>query len=282
MDFDFNVFDLYKDRVLCTVSTVFIHLTLTLTRTLFHRELCSIAEALLVYFESSAALNAGWFDQSSRLEYEFCEKMNNDLIAMGEAPWVEVPPCKDAHAINEWVPVALESEMPMLQTLLESLDGVAAKSNMPAVSLSADELLSPLENSWQRRIHAAVKPIPHYMGSFGPQAYCTDHLDSSTSEAIGNRSHSWHDLRKLNDQLAASTCYTMFDTFHGGCGGSVAAIQAGIFVQAGSDSEAEEVQQFESLTGRISLGDVRLVQPDRLPYFPPHDPHKTGLNLLVR
>ena len=59
----------------------------------------------------------------------------------------------------------------------------------------------------------------------------------------------------------------MFDTFHGGCGGSVAAIQAGIFVQAGSDSEAEEVQQFESLTGRISLGDVRLVQPDRLPYF---------------
>ena len=211
--------------------------------------------------------NMSWFDQSSRLEYKFCERMNNDLIAMGEAPWVEIPPCKDAHAINEWVPLALESEMPMLQTLLESLDGVAAKSDMPAVSLSADELLSPLENSWQKRIQAAVKPIPHYMGSFGPQAYCTDHLNSSTSEAIGNRSHSWHDLRKLNDQHAASTCYTMFDTFHGGCGGSVAAIQAGIFVQAGSDSEAEEVQQFESLTGRISLGDVRLVQPERLPYF---------------
>jgi site-specific DNA-cytosine methylase len=104
------------------------------------------------------------------------------------------------------------------------------------------------------------------MGSFGPQAYCTDHLDINTSGAIGNRSRSWHDLRKLNDQHAASTCHTMFDTFHGGCGGSVAAIQAGISVQAGSDSEAEEVQQFESLTGRISLGDVRLVQPERLPY----------------
>ena len=36
--------------------------------------------------------NMSWFDQSSRLEYKFCERMNNDLIAMGEAPWIEVPP----------------------------------------------------------------------------------------------------------------------------------------------------------------------------------------------
>ena len=130
---------------------------------------------------------------------------------------------------------------PILQTLLDSLDVVAAKSNMPAISLPSDKLLSPLENSWQRRIQAAVKPISHYMESFGPQAYCTDHLDNNTSGAIGNRSHSWHDLRKLNDQHAASTCYTMLDTFHGGCGGSVAAIQTGIFVQSGSDSEAEVI-----------------------------------------
>jgi hypothetical protein len=58
-DFDFNVFDLYKDRVLCTVSTVFIHLTLTLSRTLIRRELCFIAEALQVILESSAALIVG-------------------------------------------------------------------------------------------------------------------------------------------------------------------------------------------------------------------------------
>ena len=62
--FDLFVFDLNKDKVLCTVSTVFIHLTLTLTRTLIHREFCSIAEAPLVILESSAALTVGGFDGS--------------------------------------------------------------------------------------------------------------------------------------------------------------------------------------------------------------------------
>ena len=78
--------------------------------------------------------------------------------------------------------------MPMMQALLEKLDGVAAQAHMPAVTLSAEELLAPLEKSWQKRIQAAVSPIPHYMGSFGPQAYCTDHLTSSAESMAGGRS----------------------------------------------------------------------------------------------
>jgi site-specific DNA-cytosine methylase len=57
----------------------------------------------------------------------------------------------------------------------------------------------------------------------------------------------------------------MFDSFHGGCGGSVAAINAGLFVQTGADSAIDKRKQFQALTGRVSLGDVRLLRNNRLP-----------------
>ena len=53
-----------KDKVLCTVSTVFLLLTSTLSRILLHREFCFIAEALRVTSRSSAAPTVGVFDGS--------------------------------------------------------------------------------------------------------------------------------------------------------------------------------------------------------------------------
>ena len=91
-------FDLNKDKVLCTVSTVFIHLTLTLTRTLFHRELCSIAEALLVYFESSAALIAGGFDGS-------------DFTAEPS------PATSENTGLNQLLPSMLDPKLPLVQSV---------------------------------------------------------------------------------------------------------------------------------------------------------------------
>ena len=102
------------------------------------------------------------------------------------------------------------------------------------------------------------------MGSFGPEAYSLDHLERG-KDKLGTMQQTWNQLRQKNDQLAMSKCYSLFDSFHGGCGGSVAAIKAGIFVQAGADWEIEEMKQFQSLTGRVSLGDVRMLRKSKLP-----------------
>ena len=57
----------------------------------------------------------------------------------------------------------------------------------------------------------------------------------------------------------------MFDAFHGGCGGSTAAILAGIFVKAGAELAPAEINQFEQLTGRTSPDDVRSLLAERIP-----------------
>ena len=57
----------------------------------------------------------------------------------------------------------------------------------------------------------------------------------------------------------------MFDAFHGGCGGSTAVILAGIFVKAGAELAQAEIEQFEQLTGRTSLGDVRSLLAEQIP-----------------
>jgi hypothetical protein len=57
----------------------------------------------------------------------------------------------------------------------------------------------------------------------------------------------------------------MFDAFHGGRGGSTAAILAGIFVRAGAELAQAEIEQFEQLTGRTSLDDVRSLLAERIP-----------------
>ena len=101
------------------------------------------------------------------------------------------------------------------------------------------------------------------MGSFGPMAYDTSHLTSDQSLAGG--SLQWKELRELNDLLATFPCQSVFDAYIGGRGATVAAINAGMFVKSGSEIEAEEIDHFEALTGRTSLGDITLLQPDRIP-----------------
>ena len=101
------------------------------------------------------------------------------------------------------------------------------------------------------------------MGSFGPLAYDITHLASEQS--LSDTSLEWCELREMNDLMSTVLCYTMFDAYHGGCGATVAAINAGIFVKAGADIEPEEIDQFEQLTGRTSLGDVTLLQAARVP-----------------
>ena len=65
--------------------------------------------------------------------------------------------------------------------------------------------------------------------------------------------------------LAISPGYSLFDAYHGGGGGSVAAIMAGIFVKAGADIAEPEIHQFERLAGRTSLGDILSLVTDRIP-----------------
>ena len=207
--------------------------------------------------------NMSWFDKTSRLCNKWCEDMNADLKRLGMVQWQEEQPNADAHAISDWLPEALESMFPMLDTLLQSLKHVKALSLLPAVTLSTDDILTAPDFRWQDRIKAAAQEIPHYMGSFGPMAYDTSHLTSDQSLSGG--SLQWSEMRELNDLMATIPCYSVFDAYSGGCGATVAAINAGMFVKAGSEIEAEEINHFEALTGRTSLGDITLLQPDRIP-----------------
>jgi site-specific DNA-cytosine methylase len=191
--------------------------------------------------------------------------MNNELAQLGLPTWVEVPPCeRTAQALNQWLPVAFKEKMPLLEELITSLGGISARENVPEVTLDPTEILSTVECAWQNRILAVAQPIPHYMGSFGPAAYNVSHLESAGTNLSGITEPTWTELRQQNDSAAAGS-YTLFDNFHGGCGGSVAAIKAGWFVQSGTDCAAEEVRHFESLTGRVSLGDVDIIDNNRVP-----------------
>ena len=179
-------------------------------------------------------LNMSWFDRTNMLDHKFAARLNAELKELKLPEWVKVPVCKhSADTSNEWLPMALEQEMPMLQELVDSLGGVVAAHHMPEVSLNYEAIGSKLDTSWQNRIHATSEPIPHYMGSFGPETYSLSHMEKS--DKLGSSEQSWIQLREANDQLAKSRCYTMFDSFHGGCGGTIAAIKAGVFVQTGAD-----------------------------------------------
>ena len=81
---------------------------------------------------------------------------------------------------------------------------------------------------------AAAVQIPDTLGSFGPMAYSTEHIHSETPQVAGC-TLSWKQLRARNDRLATAPGYSLFYAYHGGGGGSVAAIMAGIFVKAGAD-----------------------------------------------
>ena len=135
---------------------------------------------------------------------------------------------------------------------------------MPPVSLTPISCCRPVDDAWQKRVIAAAMPIPDSLGSFGPMAYSVEHVHCELPTVAGCEL-TWKQLRKRNDRLAQSSGYSMFDAFHGGCGGSTAAILAGIFVKAGAELAPAEIDQFEQLTGRTSLGDVRCLLAERIP-----------------
>ena len=210
-------------------------------------------------------LNMSWVVRTSRLDKKYTDHMNNELAQLGLPTRVEVTPYeRTAQAPNQWLPVAFKEKMPLLEELITSLGGISTRENVPEVTLDPTKILSTVEHAWQDRILAAAQPIPHYTGSFGPTAYSVSHSESAGTTLSGIAEPTWTELRQQNDAAAADS-YTLFDNFHGGCGGSVAAIKAGWFVQSGADCVAAEVRQFESLTGRVSLGDVDIIDNNRVP-----------------
>ena len=100
--------------------------------------------------------NMSWFDKTSRMEAKFCKTMNADLKDLGLVPWQEEQPNADAHAISDWLPQALESMFPMLDTLLQSRKNVQALSLLPAVTLTPDDITTTPDFRWQDRITAAA------------------------------------------------------------------------------------------------------------------------------
>ena len=87
--------------------------------------------------------NMSWFDKTSKMEAEFCRKMNADLLNLGLTQWEEEQPNAAAQVILNWLPQALESIFPMLDTLLLGLRNIEALSLLPAVTLLPDDILSP-------------------------------------------------------------------------------------------------------------------------------------------
>ena len=208
--------------------------------------------------------NMGIYDKSSRLDFKFIKRMNTRLAALGMPQWERVPVSEDVKRLSQWLEESWQSEFPMLQDLLTKLGNVAAIPGMPPVSLDPAQLQQPIDDSWQNRVVAAAMPIPDELGSFGPMAYSVDHVHTDLPSVAGCE-QTWKQLRKRNDRLAQSSGYSMFDAYHGGCGGSTAAILAGIFVKAGAEIAPAEIEQFEQLTGRTSLGDVTSLLAERIP-----------------
>ena len=90
-----------------------------------------------------------WFGRTSRLDPKLAARMNVDFKKSNLSEWVNVPVCKQsADALNEWLPMALEQETPMMQELVDSLGGVAAAQHMPEISLNYDEVGRRLDISW--------------------------------------------------------------------------------------------------------------------------------------
>jgi hypothetical protein len=104
-------------------------------------------------------------------------------------------------------------------------------------------------------VEAAAEPISHWMGSFGPMAYSTEHL--RRDPVVGGTHMTHSELAEANRRLAASSVkWVLVDAYSGGCGVTVSAIQAGVFVKTAFEVEKEEISTFEQLTGQINLGPI--------------------------
>ena len=57
-------------------------------------------------------------------------------------------------------------------------------------------------------------------------------------------------MKQQNNVLATKNVYSLFDCCHRCCGGSIAAIRAGIFVKAGADNVGVAIRQFEDFDSR--------------------------------
>ena len=182
--------------------------------------------------------------------------MNKELCELGEVQWQYKQPGPDPLKIVQWLDEHLENtEMPMLDQLLDELATKCVKLQMLECSLGPAVIASKPDLRWQRRVEAAAEPIPHWMGSFGPVAYSTEHLRSDP--LVGGLKMSHAELTEANCKLAASEQKRVLVDAHSGvCGVTVSAIQAGVFVKTAFEVESEEISTFEGLIGHINLGPI--------------------------
>ena len=169
------------------------------------------------------------------------KRMNAKLADLGMPQWEEVVVSEDVKQLSQWLDDSWRSEFTMLQDLLAKLFTVSTVLEMPSMSLTPDQLQQPVDDTWQKRVVAAATPIADPLGSFGPLAYSVEHVHCELPSIAGCEL-TWKQLRKRNDRLAQSSGYSMFDAFHGGCGGSTATIPAGIFVKAGAELAQVEIE----------------------------------------
>ena len=98
------------------------------------------------------------------------------------------------------------------------------------------------------------------MGSFGPNAYSDEHLHVE----VGRQMLTHSQLQTMNRrQAAADYKWVLIDAYSGGCGATVSAIQAGVFVKTAFEAAREEILAFKDLTGQINLGAINQVKFER-------------------
>ena len=208
-------------------------------------------------------LNMSWFDQGSRRKWAFLKAMNKALKEEHMHTWVQDEPCEGVKLLSQWLPDAWESDLPFLANLAEQLVSRVADNLQVKNTMSATDVLEAPDDSWQKRIAAAVEPIDCWMGSFGPKAYDTSHLsDPAETGANGLR---FEELRKKNQAMAQGGNYKAADAYSGGCGMTMSAISAGLCVVTGYEIAKEEIKIFEQATGQRNLGNMDNTAPEKRP-----------------
>ena len=180
------------------------------------------------------------------------DQMNADLGMLGEAQWEFHEPTGDPLRIASWLEQHLDNtQMPMVDELLDGLLIQSHKLELPVCELDPKLIAEAPDLSWQRRAQAAATPIEckYNMGSFGPAAY------TQTQTKVGRQMMSHAELAATNRCLAAADKrWVLIDAYSGGCGATVSAIQAGVFVKAAFEAVKPEIITFEQLTGQFNLG----------------------------
>jgi hypothetical protein len=125
--------------------------------------------------------NMSFHDQVSRRVKGYVDRVNAVLEAAGMAPWVWREPSRAVLAIQAWLPMALEQQLPMLKELLADLEATSRDPKMPNHGLDPEMIAKPADLAWQDRVNAAAKDMPCEWGSFGPNSYNTQHLDAHSS-----------------------------------------------------------------------------------------------------